>query len=200
MLVLLLIVVGTGGVAALLWWPRDLWPPALLVSAAAAVHLRMAQRRAPSRWPKELSAALTYTAGIWFAPLMRAPMLDRWTATTVGMQFLAALLNLLAFALFEKQSDTLDGFASIPRSWGDRATRISLIVLTTVGALIGVVALVWGPTHLGPAIVVLLLLVVLPSAMTCFATWFARNERYRLYGDLAFLLMVFPVWVRFHVP
>ena len=42
--------------------------------------------------------------------------------------------------------------------------------------------------------------VALLLAMTCFATWFARNERYRLYGDLAFLLMVFPVWVRLHVP
>ena len=106
----------------------NFWPPALLVSAAAAVHLRMAQRRAPSRWPKEISAALTYTAGIWFAPLMLAPVIDRWAATAVAMHFLAALLNLLTFALFEKRSDILDGFSSIPGTWGDRATRVALIV------------------------------------------------------------------------
>jgi len=193
------VAVGTlGAAAALVWWPQELWPPTLLVVGAAGVHIGLAQRPGPTFWPKELSAASIYIAGIWFAPLMLAPALDRWVAALVGLHFLAALLNLLTFSLFERRIDELDGEVSIPCTWGEQVTRAVVTGLTTAGLASGSVLLVLAPPRIQPAALVVLLLVALPAGMARFPGWFEEHERYRRYGDLAFLLTVLPVWLRLH--
>lgn len=181
--------------------PRLLFP-GLAVALAALAHLGLAQAAGRRLLPKELSAAGVYTLGIWFAPLMLAPAVDLYVLLLAGSHFLAALLNLTVFSLFEHAQDVMDGQVSLVRSWGVRHSRRMVSWLTATGvAAVGAV-LVLGPGSLALPGVVLLVLLLAPTTMLMHAGYCRANARYRLYGDLSFVLLALPYVVSrlFHGP
>jgi hypothetical protein len=197
------LVVAVAATATALWvLPPRLLVPGLALAVAALAHLGLAQAGGHRLLPKELSAAGVYTLGIWFAPLMLAPAVDPYVLLLVGSHFLAALLNLTAFSLFEHAQDVIDGQVSLVRSWGVRHSRRMVALLTATGvAAVGAV-LVLGPGSLALPAVVLLVLLAAPSTMLMHAGYYRANARYRLYGDLAFVLLALPYVVSrlFHGP
>lgn len=138
---------------------------------------------------KESGVALVYCAGIWGLPALESGtwmQTDFWVA--FGQFFLLALVNLLEFSLYEHDIDEADGHSSFVRAIGERGTRRLIYVLLVLfgGGVLWFVSQASGEWLLlqlvfGLMAAVLLALVAAPS-------WFGRAERYRSWGDGAFLL------------
>ncbi len=179
--------------AAALWLlPTRLLLPAVLLGLAVLLHLRLAQRAAAHGFPKELSAAGVYTAGIWFAPLLLTGRFDPWWLVPIALHLAAALGNLIVFSLFEYPVDLLDQQGSIVRSFGVRAARRCLYAVTVASSFLAATALLLGPAELVPSIAVLTLLLWLPGVMDRRPDYFGGWARYRVVGDLAFIALALP--------
>ncbi len=186
-------VVGASTVAgALLFLPLRTLVGGAALGGLSAAYLLAAQR-CRSRWfPKEVVAASVYVAGIWLGPIAANRGLNRWIVLAVMLHGLAALLNLWVFAWFERDVDELDGHGSIACSWGERATRRWLVVLTLAGSCGVAVGVAGGPPRLVPAMAVMFIVIAAPWAMQRFNSYFAAGFRYRLFGDLAFVFLALP--------
>jgi hypothetical protein len=144
---------------------------------------------------KESGVAMVYAAGVWGLPALESEAWMRpelWVA--FGQFFLLALVNLLEFSLYERAIDEADGHSSFVRAIGERGTRrliYGLLVLFVAGMIWFVVGGNEGwillQVVLGLMAMVLLALVSVPH-------WFGKAERYRSWGDGAFLLpFIYPL-------
>ncbi len=177
---------------ALFFLPSGTHAGGVVLGGLSAAYLLAAQR-CRSRWfPKEVVAALVYVAGIWLGPISVTRGLDPWIVLSAGLHGLAALLNLWVFAWFERDVDEMDGHGSIACSWGERATRRWLGMLTLAGCCGVAIGWVGGPPRLGPAMAVMFFVIAAPWAMQRFESYFAAGFRYRLFGDLAFVFLALP--------
>ncbi|MEM6271092.1 MAG: hypothetical protein AAF998_16765 [Bacteroidota bacterium] len=153
---------------------------------------------------KESGVAFIYTMGIWGLPLWEA--VDSSNAdfqasaiylTAFVQFFLLALINLLEFSLFEYQIDETDGHTSFVRAIGPQRTRWGLVIL--FGLLLGGMAAhllvlpgeitpVYAPQLLAPLYLIYFLMALILGLMLIFFRFFEKNERYRAWGDGAFVL------------
>ncbi len=186
-------VVGSWTLAgALFSLPAEMLVGGVALGGLSTAYL-LAVQRCRSRWfPKEVVAASVYVAGIWIGPITVIRDLDPWIVLSVGLHGLAALLNLWVFAWFERDVDEIDGHGSIACSWGERATRRWLVGLTLAGCCGVGVGWVGGPPRLVPAMAVIFIVIAAPWAMQLFESYFSAGFRYRLFGDLAFVLLALP--------
>jgi hypothetical protein len=170
--------------------------PVLLGGAALALvtlmHLVRAQGSGHRYLPKELSAALLYTAGIWFAPLLLARSIEPGLWLVIAIHFVAALLNLMTFALFERHEDAEDRHPSIISFWGVRRTRRVVAVLTGMALVTLMATAITGAVADASSITVLTLLIVAPLMLLTFESYFGVGLRYRVVGDGVFVLMILP--------
>lgn len=139
---------------------------------------------------KEVGVALVYAAGIWGLPVIEA---GAWDSVVIWLLFLQffflALINLLEFSWYEQQIDALDGHTSFVRAIGERgAQRVLYALFGGLGALmllavlLGQGAEIWGAEGLYLAMSLVLLGLLLRPG------YFGVQERYRAWGDGAFLL------------
>jgi hypothetical protein len=184
-------------VGALLWLPAPLLLAGGLLGLAATAHLLTARLRQAPTLPKELSAAIVYTAGIWFGPLMTMPgPIAPWTLLLAGLHLVAAASNLAVFSIFELSLDQADRQVSLVRSWGAGTTRNGVRGLTSLALATAVGGATLGPDRLVVHFVVLSLVVVTPTLLDACPRFFSGAFRYRAFGDLAFVLMSLPAWIR----
>lgn len=162
------------------------------LAAAILAHLARAQGPGSRYLPKELSAALLYTAGIWFAPLLLAPSIEPGLWFVVGIHFIAAFLNLTTFALFERREDAADRHPSIVGFWGARRARRVVALLTGLGLVALVATALAGRVADASSLAVLALLIVTPVTLLGREDFFAARLRYRIVGDGVFVLMGLP--------
>lgn len=139
---------------------------------------------------KELGVALVYCAGIWGLPAIESGRLtDPILWIGFGQFLFLALTNLLEFSLFELETDEADGHTSVARGLGpDRTVNLIRLVL---GAFVGLGALgvlLYGPQPFERLELTYLPMAVILAALILRPDIFARNERYRAWGDGAFLL------------
>lgn len=148
---------------------------------------------------KEMGVALVYSAGIWGLPVLRAGVWDQpliWIA--FSSFFLLATVNLLEFSLYEVEIDQKDGHTSFVRALGKGHSRVLVKwLLVHVPMLLAAgIALIflWGPTPVGLAerfwrlIPIFVLMTVILSLLLFRPRYFEQHERYRVWGDGAFLL------------
>jgi hypothetical protein len=145
---------------------------------------------------KELGVALVYVLGIWGLPLLVS---GRWNDALpwlcIGQFLLLAMTNLLEFSFFEFETDTQDGHTSFVRALGkSRSIRLIRIVLAS-SALVGI-AVLW--QYDGRFVIRVEFIFGLMAAILWLLMqrrdWFAVGERYRVWGDGAFLLpFLFPL-------
>jgi hypothetical protein len=139
---------------------------------------------------KELGVALIYVAGIWGLPLMMSGHGATREAMVPAAQFLLlALANLLEFSLYEYESDKADGQTSFVQAIGRKgAIRFIRLVLATMAGLgTFLLATVDGRPLLRLEFIYALMALVL-AALIYKPVWFMERERYRAWGDAAFLL------------
>ncbi len=141
---------------------------------------------------KELGVATIYAAGIWGLPLILSGKWGTREAMVPALQFLLfALVNLLEFSLYEYESDTADGQTSFVRAIGRKgAIRfIRLILAGAAGLGAFLLASVEGLTLVRIEMIYALMALVL-AALIYKPVWFMPHERYRVWGDAAFLIPV----------
>lgn len=198
----ILLTVGAGltlalPIVAVIGLPRPLLFAGGLLGLASIAHVASAQTRKAPTLPKELSAAIVYTAGIWFGPLMMMPGgADPWVMLLAGLHLVAAASNLVVFSIFELSLDRADRQDSLVRSWGARTTRSGVRGLSFAALTVAVGGIGLGPDRLTSHFVVLALVVITPSILDAYRRFFGGAFRYRLFGDLAFVLMSLPAWIR----
>lgn len=141
---------------------------------------------------KEMGVALVYSLGIWGLPILEAGVWNEpWLWISFGQFLLLALINLIEFSVFELEIDTLDGHTSFVRAIGVRKSVRFVSLLMVLVLLLGAV-MIWqmpiDPIYRLEAVFGSMLLLL--SALVLFQDWFGRHERYRAYGDGAFLLPI----------
>jgi hypothetical protein len=166
----------------------------LAMGALVVVHLLLVKLVGSYSSPlliKESGVAFIYCYGIWGLPLLET--FDSWMPPTVALLaflqfFLLALINLLEFSLFEHKIDEADGHTSFVRAIGPGWTRRLLFGLLALM----LVATGWSwwefSAQANPLQIIYLLMTAVLAAMLIFPRWFSQNERYRAWGDGAFLL------------
>lgn len=158
---------------------------------------------------KEFGVAFVYSAGIWGLPVIEAGAWDESPVLLAfGIFLLLATVNLLEFSLYEVEIDEKDGHSSFVRALGPKRGRLLVgALLALLLAAIGVAAIYalfqidnmevngipaeqeeWLlPIYFLMWLVLMLLLV--------FPKYFSRAERYRVWGDGAFLLPFLSLWL-----
>lgn len=145
---------------------------------------------------KELGVAVIYAAGIWGLPMWLSGKAGTREALLPAIQFmLLALVNLIEFSLYEYKTDTADGQTSFVRAVGPRLgiRFIRLVLATAAGLGVFLLSEVDGVAVLRVEFIYLVMTLIL-AALVFKPLWFAVNERYRTWGDAAFLLpFLFPL-------
>ena len=174
--------------------PLSLFILGLVIGSLGFLHLFLSYlfRNVVSKWvQKELGVALIYTIGVWGGPAALAweniPFIY-WGLTFIF--FLLALCNLLIFSYQELITDILDGHTSFVRALGHNASHrlvsvllIGIIALTTWQIITYKLEYYWLLAHfISVGIVLIFILIHL------FPNYFHTHDRYRAWGDGAFLL------------
>ena len=147
---------------------------------------------------KEFGVALIYTLGIWGLPILNAGLwLDGMAILPMVQFLLLALANLLAFSLFEHDLDEADGQTSFVRALG-KPFSLSLIRLVLAAAVgLGAVVLTRYDDVVAMQMeMIIAVMAAMLSALVYRMPWFAKNERYRAWGDGVFLLPFLFVLIR----
>ncbi|TAE51112.1 MAG: hypothetical protein EAZ89_10690 [Bacteroidetes bacterium] len=142
---------------------------------------------------KELGVGFIYSAGVWGCPPWLFP--EAYTGATWGLFaqfFILAMINLLFFSLYERETDESDGHTSFVRAIGEQATRRVIAALGIAGALTGIGVLIWGNEKALIAEGFYLLMLGVLLWISFDPKRFAPRERYRIWGDAVF---IFPVLV-----
>ncbi|MBD3868103.1 MAG: hypothetical protein IFK94_08255 [Acidobacteria bacterium] len=181
------------GLAAFIWLPARLLVPGLLLAVAVALYLAGSQsRRAGAGW-KEPAAGLLYAGGIWYGPVLESGESGLWVVLCLALFASAAILNLLLCSLFEIAIDREEGHASVALSWGSRHVERLVCGLALPGVGLAVACAAAGPDRLRAAFAILGILAAGPLLVLARPDWFRRGERYRVFGDLLFLLPALPL-------
>jgi hypothetical protein len=168
----------------------------LAMGGLVVVHLmivRVVGTRTSKLLAKELGVAVVYALGIWGLPLLVSEQMLTASGLIPCFQFLLlALVNLLEFSLFEFETDALDGHTSFVRALGKRRSIQLIRILLGIVATMGVALLLLDDVI---AVIRLEMVYGIMAAMLGLLlyrkAWFSVNERYRAWGDAAFLLPFF---------
>lgn len=181
-------------VYAILIAPTSLIYLGLIIGGMGVIHLVLSflLRNIVSRWvQKELGVALIYTLGVWGGPVALTDGQIPLSYWGICFQFfLLAMVNLLIFSYQDLESDILDGHTSMVRAFGNTAVyRIVSICLVGV-VLLGIGHILTSdlPFNWLFAYEISLGIGVIFSIIHRFPTWFHTHNRYRVWGDGAFLL------------
>jgi hypothetical protein len=185
-----------GGALALATLPARMLGTGLAIGILSLLHLANAQRSRSFLVPKEISAAAVYTLGVWCAPLAAATRVSLWALAAMGLFFLAATSNLLLNALLESETDARDGSPSAALEWGAVPTARAIRILGAATCLAAAIAACAARMKFHGVFPVLAVLGSVPMILLALRSKVAANERYRAFGDLAFLLGLVPVVLR----
>ncbi|MCB9235774.1 MAG: hypothetical protein H6581_29270 [Bacteroidia bacterium] len=187
-------VLAAGGfAAALICLPLEGIYFGLVMGLGVILHLGLVSLVGGKTSPllvKEGGVALIYTFGIWGMPFVLHMEAVETSHLLMMAQFgLLALVNLLEFSLFERETDELDGQSSLVRAIGARKTSVLLgfLLMLNLVLAIGVFIVDFSqPTILYQGI--LLLMALLLGLILFRKNYFAHSDRYRAWGDAVFLL------------
>jgi hypothetical protein len=144
------------------------------------------------RFGKEISVAIIYACGVWFAPY-----LNRGTAVThvhisaITVFVLGAILNLFMNSVLEyavdRREDQVFGLAFFPR----RTMRTVVITISFLCALVAAGYAIIGAIARIDEIMIagslyLTLVCLVPGLILYFERFFAVNQRYRIPAELVF--------------
>jgi hypothetical protein len=190
------LVAASGGGLAICTLPVRMLGLGLAIGALSLLHLANAQRSRPVLVPKEVSAAAVYTLGVWCAPLSAAPRVSAWALAAMGLFFLAAVSNLLVNALIEADADERDGSPSAALDWGAASTGRAILALGVATSTAALCAASLARMRFHGVFPVIAILGSVPAILFAVRGRVAADERYRVVGDLAFLLGLVPAVLR----
>lgn len=154
----------------------------VVLSAIVMVYILVQGRL---KFVKELAVAFFYTCGV----LLLSWSLKGHTAIThyliVIPFFIIALINLILFSWFEKETDEKNLQHSFATHFGKDNSGKVLLFLFIIGAVFSLLVMSMG-YYFESGIYLIMIFILLMTY--CFAGYFKLHERYRLWGDAVFLL------------
>lgn len=182
---------------AVFYLPTVMLIAGLVITCLVLVHfifIKVFGERLTVFLQKELMVALIYCSGVSFGPILKAGIIDTEVIVTLIEVFLLALINLLEFSFFEYDVDKKDNHSSFVRLVGpNKARKVVLFLLVATYILVGLSGfMLTGNKNFGVAQIVIFCMTLVLTLVIIKPTFFMRNERYRIYGDLIFL---FPMMV-----
>jgi 4-hydroxybenzoate polyprenyltransferase len=133
---------------------------------------------------KEFFVAVLYTAGV-ILPVVPSVLMSPYELMPLLQFFLIALLNLIIFSWYEKESDLKDNQDSIATNIGESTLRTILLALFLVTLAISFNLFLF--THEYFVSAVLLVMTLTHLLIFLWKKLFERNYLYRIAGDAAFL-------------
>lgn len=183
-------VAGTLALAKL--HPASVWLGVAL-AAAVLIHLSMTTlvgNRASPLLMKELGVGVIFTIGVWGLPAVHHGLtLTASTTLLMTQYFLLAMVNLIEFSWYEHHLDAIDGHTSFVRGIGPDRVPALIVAVLAAAALLGAAAIGLRPTRrVAAAEAIYAGMAALLGLLVAKPAWFAPHERYRAWGDGAFLL------------
>ena len=139
---------------------------------------------------KELAGATFYSLGVFTGPMAGTEyMLSQEVVVIFLLFFLLAYINLQTISFYEKEEDVHDSMASFANYFGPQVLSKFLTLISALYFIILFLAhLVY---EMEFQLLVLFFLMGLTSvSIILFNSFFRKEEKYRIYGDLVFLLPV----------
>ncbi len=166
----------------------------LIMFGFAMAHLSLVRLVGNQTSPlliKEMGVAVVYSGGIWGLPVLET---GNWIQPVIWVSFfqflLLAFINLLLFSYFEYETDEQDKHTSYVRAIGKVAARNftgALLFLLPISELLIWILIPESEHFLRVGSIYLLMWGIL-AALWVFPVWFKQYERYRKWGDGAFLI------------
>lgn len=151
----------------------------ILLSAIVIVYILVQKQL---RFAKEVVIAFFYTCGV---------VLLAWSLKTragdylvVFPFFIIALINLILFSWFEKETDEKNSQPSFVTHFG-KDTSYKVLACLFVAGVIAVLPVLWTKHYVEAGIYLSMIGVLF--LIYCFPSYFSMHERYRLWGDAVFL-------------
>lgn len=183
-------------VLAFLCFREIVFSGGVLLGFLALFHLSLAYW-GKVRFGKEISVAVIYTCGIWFAPFLnRGVALMPVHGIALSLVFLAALLNLFMNAVIElpidQQEELVFGMQHFSSVWARRMV-ICISLTASLAILIwAAISLLHRDAPLGiAAYFYLFMICVVPGFILLNEKYFSQNQRYRIPAEWVFLTGVF---------
>jgi len=171
--------------------PWEILKNGIFLSSLVCLHLVGAARVTFfKQYLKEFSCALLYTLGVALPAYSFAENVDVQFIALALFYMGSAWTNLLTISLYEVRYDIKSGFGSLVAAIGSKKVlRISTAIILLSALLLIVANIV---VNFPLQLVMILLLMILTQLAILFADGlFSIRERYRIYGDLVYLLPVF---------
>lgn len=147
---------------------------------------------------KEISIAFIYAVAIFLAPTVLSTKSGQTAAYFLFVAyFLLALINLLEFSLFELAMDEKEQYPSLIRKLGKANSKkvISGLIFTSfLWLFAGIICSYRYGFHslcFSQIQLCLFLMNTVLATILLFPSYFIRNNRYRIFGDMVFLFPIF---------
>lgn len=189
------IATGIAFYLSLLYLNRHIWLGGIGLVIFCAFYLALAQWRLAGI-PREPLVAIGYTGGILLGPVLSTTRSLAWhDSTFIILIFLAALLNLLVFAHFEKGIDQRDSQTSLALMLSGKTFHYLILLVLLLEALC-LLVFIYLQVDLDWAVIVILGIVApFPILVLKLKNIFALRERYRIYCDSIFSLCFLPALI-----
>jgi 4-hydroxybenzoate polyprenyltransferase len=139
---------------------------------------------------KEFVIAGLYCAGIWIIPMsLQGFLLHTDTVLFFILHFLIVSQNVLLYSYFEFDTDTVLNKKTLPYFIGKNWTRTLIFLLGTIGLCFSLLLVILFPGKI-IFITILTLIQIIFIFITVFTGHFGQNERYGIWADASFFLMM----------
>ncbi len=179
------------GVISLFYLPQAILRSGILLLIGVAVYFLIFQFTRLKRYlPKEVTAALLYTTGIFLSTLAQLSNYPLELFLLFAQYSGLALANLALFAWFEYNSDELDFAQSLATQYGKKKARVIALTSLLIVLSLSANSMIWLPPN--PQWVyaqfIILIMTAILFAILFQPQFFSRNERYRWVGDGIFII------------
>lgn len=146
---------------------------------------------------KELSAAIVFSLGIWYGPLLKGDYNGNLVALAIVYYTLSVFFNLIYLALCEYEYDRENSFYSLVLLWGKQR---SLFLLKTIVAgkallLAGFMLLIQPEVYTYLFVALMLILLTVEIYLLMQREHLANTKKYRIWADgVFFSAIIFPVY------
>lgn len=140
--------------------------------------------------PKEVIVAGIFLGGIWFGPLLKST--DYLKHTEIIMLFIFFLLAFAETSIvswFEQDQDRADGHSSFALQSGKQKSYKILLIVLLISILLSLMLLFISEKHSHTfGAFILLIMGILLTQILLFPRFFEQKSRYRIAGDMVFML------------
>jgi 4-hydroxybenzoate polyprenyltransferase len=142
---------------------------------------------------KEFSCALLYTIGIVLPAFSVSQYVDLSFIAVAIFYLCSAWLNLLTISIYEAGYDKNNGFDSLATTMGLKSTNLIAVIILGLSFLLVLFAMRWMEFSIQLGTVLLLMFLTQGVILGARKT-FITKDRYRIYGDLVYVIPVLYLW------